>query len=198
MKKALLFTLAILTVLSMAFTLPASPAAAKGSEKSITLLSAQYIPGKGVTFKFTVQGDFADFDGLVMVNGQEFALNCALNDDGDLACTANQGLSSLVGEMASVTVNGYTASIKIRGASNLCYPVFDVAWDAVNNHWLPGTWEQAMTYCQDNSPSVGDSVNLFNHDEYYDYFYSLDGQDILANPPDMGPGYYWDYSVTPS
>jgi len=204
MKKGLLIIVACLTVLSMFFALPASPAAAQGNEQGLTLIFIQYIPGKGVTFKFEVKGDFDNFTGFATINGHEYALTCNINDDGDLSCTAEQGLQQYVGEIASVTINGYTFSAPIRGSAPVvayCYPVFDQV-NTENGGEEPPVptvsestpWEQAGTYCQAAPANVGDEIYWYNpaYSSSWYYYYSLDGQDIWTNPPDMGPGYYWD------
>jgi len=190
MKKGLLIIVACLTVLSMLFALPASPVAAQGNEQGLTLIFIQYIPGKGVTFKFEVKGDFNNFTGFVTINGHEYALTCNINDDGDLSCTAEQGLQQYIGEIATVTINGYTFSAPIRGSASVvvyCYPIFDLASDEES-------WEQPGVYCQNAPANVGDQIYWYNPawSDWYNYFYSLNGQDISTNPPNLGPGYYYD------
>jgi|GEM_PF-3227955 len=193
MKKMLLLAMTFavtVALLSAAIT----PAAAAGAEKSITLIGGDYIIGKGVVFTFYVNGDFGnqDFNGNVTINGETFKLvECHYKANGNLACTAEQGLSKYIGQTASATVNGFTSSGKIRGF-NYCYPVYD--WDQAY------IWGQIGTSCQETPANEGDTIIFTSPDwvgvdddfggftgNYYYNFYTPFG--IQCFP--QGPGYYY-------
>ena len=112
MKRSLLFFAMTLALMVSSFGAAFSPLAAAGSGKSITLLDAQYVTGKGVVFTFDVTGNFKQgFSGSVKVGAVSFNLtDCKLKDDGTLACVGAQGLARYVGQIANVTVNGFFGS----------------------------------------------------------------------------------------
>lgn len=191
MKKVLLFALAILTVMSMLFVMPASPAAAAG-EKSIKLISVEFIQGKGMTLKFEVKGKFNSYDGFVILGGDSYPLNCRTNDDGLLVCSAPEGLKRFVGKGACGEVNGFPfcGQVRLRALTQptYCYSIFD--WK-LNE---PG-WEQQGTYCQAVPAEEGDGILWYNPvwEGWYYYWYSLDGTGPNIDPftPNLGPGYYY-------
>ena len=169
MKKSLLIMSAILIVLGVFFTVPAAPVAAKSGANSLTLIYAQYIPNKGVTFKFKVHGNFEAFSGFAVINGHEYPLSCKSNENEMLSCTASQGLQTYIGEIATITLNGYQFIAIIRGsADSFCYPVFDlVNLEGAGSSELTffeekTPWEQAGTYCQEILANVGDEIYWYN------------------------------------
>jgi hypothetical protein len=163
-------TLALMVSLAgAAFT----PAAAAGGGKSITLVGAQYVPGKGVVFSFDVKGDFKQgFGGIAKIGGVTFHLtDCKLKDNGMLACVGEQGLSQYVGKIANVTVNGFSGSGMIRHSTQyFCYSVYD--WGGNNS--TPGEWYDIGPYCQPSGANVGDWINYYNphyHTDFHYYFH---------------------------
>jgi hypothetical protein len=193
MKKALLFVFAVFTVLTMLFV-AITPVAAKGGEKSITLVSALYIRGKGIVFKFKVVGEFKGFSGQAFAGGQKFALDCKLNDAGDLACLAESGMKKFIGQTVSANVNGYTGSVRLRN-SRYCYPVYD---------WVPGLdplgpspidpaqWTAFTSFCQ-NDPAESNDLALLPNPAYpqepFWYYYYQPDLSVCFPPLPFGGGY---------
>ena len=183
MKRSLLFFAMTLSLMISLFGAVFSPvAAAAGGGKSISLVDAQYITGKGVVFTFNVTGDFKQgFGGSVKIGGVSFNLtDCKMKDDGTLACVGAQGLAQFVGQVANVTINGFSSSGFIRTAKN-CYFVYDYdknfIWGALGKH------------CQDKNPSIGDWI-LFPNPAFGDnlpHYYLPDGVTCYHN----GKGYYY-------
>lgn len=167
-----------------------SPAFAAG-ERSISLLSAGVVPGKGVVFNFKIKGDFDSFGGLATIAGQKFRLSCNIKDNGDLSCTMDQGGSRYAGQIAQINLNGYAFSAVIRPASTMyCYPVYDYEFGD------PSMWQLIGTHCQDTSAQNGDIIEFYNdygYDDWYDYMY-MDPSQLPC--VDYGAGYY--YPVCPN
>ncbi|MBS4062102.1 MAG: hypothetical protein KG029_17025 [Bacteroidetes bacterium] len=161
----------------------AGPAFAAG-ERSITLISAGVVPGKGVVFTFQVKGDFDSFGGTVRVGGQDFYLACNFRDDGVLSCTMNQGGGKYAGQMAQVSLNGYAFSAVIRPGT-YCYSVYDYEFGN------PSVWEFIGTHCQDNSAENGGIIEFYNdygYDDWYDYMYM---DPSILPCVDFGAGFYY-------
>lgn len=190
----------------------ASPARAAGGPFA-QLLSAVSHNGK-LVFRVDVHGSVDFSTGTALINGDLLALRCheissmgTVKNDNlivSLSCTADEGGKPYIGELAQVTVGGLSAGADVvvaAEASQYCAPIFD----EVNVEGAPlgvdlvikTPWEQAGTYCQSSPFVVGQAINWYNpaYDYYYDYFYSLDGQDMICTaPPNMGPGFYWDFA----
>ena len=196
MKMGFSYLFGVFISLFASFAMLVTPAAA--AEKSIVLLGAYYVPGKGVVFEFNVNGDFKDFPGTVMVGGQQFSLSCNFNDKGKLACTANHGLSQFVGQIAQGSIAGYPFSGLIRGSS-ICNEVFDYYPDLGLGYIPPqGDWGSIGEYCGNSSPQFGDAINFYNpnYSHSYTYYYSNDGSSgFTCNAPDLGSGYYYNDCV---
>lgn len=175
-----MFTLVILTVMSMLFVLPATPAAAAG-EKSITLAWVDFIEGKGVVVVFNVKGKFDSFDGSVKFGNNSYPLSCNLRDDGKLACVVSKG-SKLVGKSLSGSINGFAFTTGQVPKPNYCYDVFD-AWDDGEYVLV----HQVGTHCQEEAAVEGDGIwyTLPEWGGYY-YWYTYTEQFI----PEL-PGYWW-------
>ncbi|GAB4487934.1 MAG: hypothetical protein OHK0031_11900 [Anaerolineales bacterium] len=123
-----------------------------------------------------------------------------------LACSADEGGTPYIGQLAQVTIGGINAGADVVVAaefSQYCAPIFDIIPGGGGGGGLTPSavvtiepWGQAGTYCQDSPFVVGQIINWYNpaYDFYYDYTYSLDGQDMICTfPPDLGAGFYWDY-----
>jgi len=161
----------------------AGPAFAAG-ERSISLLSAGVVFGKGVVFNFKIKGDFDSFGGFATIAGQEFRLSCNIKDDGDLSCTMDQGGSQFVGQTAQISLNGYAFSAVIRPGT-YCYPVYDYV---LGNE---SVWQLIGTHCQNNSAQNGDIIEFYNDygwDDFFDYMY-MDPSQLQC--VDFGAGFYY-------
>lgn len=184
MSKFLKFFISIFILAAFLFA-SAGPAFAAG-ERSISLISAGVVPGKGVVFNFKIKGDFDSFGGFATIAGQEFRLICKVKDDGDLSCTMNQGGGQYVGQIAQISLNGYAFSAVIRPGT-YCYSVYD--YELGN----PSVWEFIGTHCQDYSAENGDIIEFYNDYGYDDWFeYKYMDPSILPCV-DYGPGYYYPF-----
>ncbi len=196
MKMRFSYLFGVFISLFASFAMLVTPAAA--AEKSITFLGAYLVDGKGVVFEFAVKGDFKDFPGTVMVGGQQFSLSCNFNDKGNLACTANHGLSQFVGQIAQGTIAGFDFSGLIRGPS-FCNGVYDFYPDGGG---IPpqADWGSIGQHCGNSAPQFGDAINFYNpnYSDSYTYYYSNDGSSsFTCNAPDLGSGYYYNGCIQP-
>lgn len=190
----------------------ASPARAAGNPFAL-LLSAVSINGK-LVFRVEVHGSANSYSGSALINGDLLALRCheiysmgSLKNDNlfvSLACSADEGGRPYIGQLAQVTVGGLLAGADVVVAADTtqyCASVFDIdnSIGGGGGAEIPAPveiWTIAGTYCQDSPFSPGQIINWYNpaYDAFYDYTYSLDGQDMICTfPPNMGPGFYWDY-----
>lgn len=182
MSKSTKFFMSIFILAAFLFA-SAGPAFAAG-ERSISLLSAGVVPGKGVVFNFKIKGDFDSFGGFVTIAGQEFRLNCNIKDDGNVSCTMDQGGSQYAGQTAQISLNGYAFTAVIKPGT-YCYPVYDY------NFYDESIWELIGTHCQDSSAENGDVIEFYNDfewDELYDYMY-MDPSELPC--VDFGAGFYY-------
>lgn len=190
----------------------ASPARA-ASGPFAQLLSAVSHNGK-LVFRVDLHGSVDFSTGTALINGNPLALRCheissmgTVKNDNlivSLSCTADEGGKPYIGELAQVTVGGLLAGADVIVAADItqyCASIFD---EAPSGGLMPGAnvviavdWVVAGTYCQGDPFFVGQTINWYNpaFDDYYDYFYSQDGQDMICTaPPNMGPGFYWDFA----
>jgi hypothetical protein len=195
MRKNLLFLMAIVTIVTVLFGTAVKPVAAAGNEHSIQIIFVQYIPGKGVVFKFQVKGDFGKTleRGTVTIKGSDFKLTCGFTDFGDLSCIASQGLSKYVGEYAHIFIAGYSFNVLIRGAA-YCYNIID--YPPVYPYF--DAWKVYGTHCQGSPAQAGDSFTYYNPDwdHYYSVYFFTNGTDACA--PDFGEAYYFDDCRVPN
>ncbi len=193
MKKGRFYLLGVFFSLLATFAFALTPAAAAAGQKSISLISAQYDPGKGVVFKFNVQGNFSKLNGSVTVGGKTLPLSCNYNDFGELACTASQGLSSYVGATANITIDGYQFTTIIKGGK-WCYGVYDYYPD--NGGPPPSSaWGSIGQTCQFHPAHPEDWIIYYNPDysNSFIYEFSYDGSDSCwDSAPNFGAGFYFD------
>lgn len=113
MKKAFLFFLSLAMLTAMTFTWPnvtvqAAPAAAKKSIK-LTSIKAE---GKRLVLRFAVTGKFQVFRGRVKVGMGSYPLNCSLQSQNTLICTARHN-GKIEGQTVSGAVNGFAFAGKV-------------------------------------------------------------------------------------
>jgi hypothetical protein len=154
MKRNKRFALASVFVLISLLAVVVIPVAAAG-ENSISLIRIFLVNGKGVVFKFRVEGEFKEYTGFARVGGNEYQLSCHLNEDGDLVCMADHGLGQYVGEFASGELNGFSFGTTIVDPY-FCYDV----WDYDNSY----VWHVYDRVCGDSAASSGDYVHYYNPD----------------------------------
>ena len=149
--KKLLFTM--LFLLAMLVSLVGTVAAAPLSSGNITLLSVEYVPGKGPVFTFSVSGHFSrsDLKGFVHVDGgADFDLSCTQVDESTVKCTTSKKVG---GTNAAITWGGSTFWTSVPNAPEYCYSVYD--WDLGSP---PSEWVNYGTYCQETQAQYGDFI----------------------------------------
>jgi len=148
MKKYLYIILALALVVT--FVTPAYAAA-----RSLTLESIVFIPAKGVVFTFIPTGEFkpAELTGFARISSETYLLDCHLNDENEVKCVGERGLSRFTGQFVTGRVAGFIFSGEIRTAGTAyCYKVFQK---------VEGEWEQVGTSCSAAKARKGDWI-LFN------------------------------------
>src|SRR5215213_5365054 len=150
MKKLSLTALFLLIMLA---SLVGPAAAAPLSSGSVTLLSVEYVPGKGPVFTFNVSGHFSrsDLKGFVHVEGgADFDLSCTQVDESTVKCTTSKKVG---GTNAAIIWGGSTFWTSVPGAPEFCYGVYD--WDL---GFPPSEWVNYGTYCQETQAQYGDFI----------------------------------------
>ncbi|MBS4061522.1 MAG: hypothetical protein KG029_14075 [Bacteroidetes bacterium] len=210
------FTKVFISIFVLATLLVASagPAFAAG-EKSITLLSAHFVYGKGVVFTFKVKGDFDSFNGFAKVGGRELRLVCKFRDDGVLSCTMENGGKKYMGELAQGSLNGYPFSGVIKPSPEYCAMIFDwnpnwYGWEEGNGGEIEALaiengngvydedfWIYIGQFCQGTPFEYGQEIFEYSPPwENYYYFYYISDEDawlqseffywLMLNQPDVG------------
>jgi hypothetical protein len=167
MKKKLYLILLALAVLF--FHVPPAYAAA---ERSLTLVSIMFVQGKGVVFTFAPQGEFkvSELSGYAKINYQTFPLSCHFNDENQVKCEADRGLSRFIGQVATGQVAGFSFSDVIRAShSGYCYDVFKKS---------NGVWDSIATVCGEVPAQDGDWILIGSELAFFN-----------SNGP-AGPGFY--------
>jgi hypothetical protein len=195
-----IFVLLTVVLMLSLFVTPFFSTVSAAGGQYIRLLSARFQPGKGVVFFFEYKGSFDSFKASALVNGKNVALRCgtpvekgsAKNDSvkGTVTCIADGLGVKSVGSEAKVGVNGFAESGKIKMGSN-CDPVYDMQLTDTG-------WEQQGTYCQANPATWGQEIYYYNTTweySYYYYFYNNGSEARCTQPPNLGPGFYWDDPV---
>ena len=93
-----MYHLVRLVVLSMSLMLVCTAAAAPQGAGTATLVSVQYVPGKGPVFTFSVSGKFskANLKGLLHVEvGADYDLYCTQVDKSTVKCSASAQISGV-------------------------------------------------------------------------------------------------------
>ncbi len=148
MKKYLYIILALALVVT--FVTPAYAAA-----RSLTLESIVFIPAKGVVFTFIPTGEFkpAELTGFARISSETYLLDCQLNDENEVKCVGERGLSRFTGQAVTGQVAGFAFAGEIRTAGTAyCYTVFQK---------ITGGWEAVGTSCGTGKARKGDWI-LFN------------------------------------
>ena len=165
------------------FAVSVGDAFAKG-ESSIVLLSASFVPGKGIVYVFNVSGEKNEFKGTARFGGQEFPLVCNFRDDGALSCTLSQGGAKYLGQTARVTLNGFVFSAIVYPPveKHYCSNVYDMNPDWPGYDVGDGSetfWMFSGEYCQESPFNYLDQV-VYNENLYHylpdDFIYGWTGE----------------------
>ena len=188
MKKLSLTTLFLLLML---VSLVGTAAAAPRSSRTITLLSVDYVPGKGPVFTFRVSGHFsrAELKGFVHVEGgEDYDLYCNQVDETTVKCTTSKKAG---GTNVALTWGGSTFWTSVPAAPEFCYSIWDW-WDFTDYEWA-----DFGPYCQETPANAFDiiSYDVPHPDgsfESFAVFYDVDVADYCSSPvPYNGPAYYY-------
>jgi hypothetical protein len=112
MSRKFLFTLTLISMLAAMLTVAAAPAPAR----RITLVETVYLREKGVTFKFSLEGEFKDRElkGSIQYDGKAGNIHCNYNDKAALVvCTAPKATAQHAGATGIVTLAGFSFAVII-------------------------------------------------------------------------------------
>jgi hypothetical protein len=108
MKKSVLVTIVIISILTMLFSVAAVP-------RGISLDSFRHVPGKGYVALFDLQGKWkpSEFWGFVTTRHRQLGMDCHLRDDGKLSCVAYDGIAEYQGRTVKLVVYGYAIPVTV-------------------------------------------------------------------------------------
>jgi len=153
MKKSLLVIMMVLSMLAM-FAGPVS--AAPLASGVATLVSVEYVPGKGPVFTFAITGEFtkAELKGALHVDGgDDFDLYCIQVDSSTVTCTVSK---KAAGKNVSLTWGGAKFWTSVPAVSEYCYSVYD--------YDLSDSWKNYGENCQERPAQYGDTILWHNPD----------------------------------
>ncbi len=187
----------MIVVLSMLVMFVGTVSAAPFTSGTATLISVDYIPGKGPVFTFQVSGHFsnADLKGALHVEGgADFDLYCTQVDSSTVKCTVSKNAA---GKRVSLSWGGSTFWTSVPNApAESCYNVYD--WNYTGDPFGPFTnWVNYGTVCQERPAKYGDSINWYNpvwgHNYDYDYLPQSPNDPSCTTAPVSGDAYYYPY-----
>ena len=147
------YVITILVVLSMSLMLVGTAAAAPKAAGTATLVSVQYVPGKGPVFTFSVSGKFsrADLKGSLHVEGgADYNLHCTQVDESTVKCSASGKIS---GVNVSLTWGGSKYWVFVPEApAPFCYSIWDW-WEFTDYEWT-----DFGPHCQETPAHQGDII----------------------------------------
>ena len=153
MRKSLM---ALVVVFSMLVTFVGTAAAAPLTSGTTTLVSVEYIPGKGPVFTFSVNGEFSNSElngSLHIEGGEDFDLHCSQVDSNTVKCTVSK---KAAGKNVVLSWGGATFWTSVPVAPEYCYNVYDYDKSL--------TWKNYGTNCQEKAAQYGDSILWHNPD----------------------------------
>jgi len=167
-------------------------AAAPKAAGAATLVSVQYVPGKGPVFTFSVSGKFskADLKGSLHVEGgADYNLHCTKVDESTVKCSASGKIS---GVNVSLTWGGskYWAFVP-EAPAPFCYSIWDW-WEFTDYEWT-----DFGPHCQETPAHQWDELTYTVPDPNGSYegwvvFYAVDVSDYCPSPVlYSGPAYYY-------
>ena len=155
MKKYLITILVLLSMLAFQVGIVFAAPLAAGT---VSLVSVQYVPGKGPVFTFHVNGEFSKSDlkgSLHVEGGGDYDLHCTQVDDTTVKCTTSAKVS---GVDVSFSWGGSTFWTNVPEAPVFCYGIYDWNFPDVT------AWQHYGTHCQENRASYGDIISCHNPD----------------------------------
>lgn len=193
MKKLIVVMVVVLSMLMMFVgTVSAAPLASG----TATLVSVEYVPGKGPVFTFEVSGKFsnAELKGFLHVDGgADFDLYCAQVDSTTVTCTVSK---KTAGKRVSLSWGGSTYWTSVPNAPESCYHVYD--WNTPGPYT---SWVYYGSVCQEKPAQYGDFISWYNPGwgDTFDYEYlpqSPDGSSCTTAPISGDAYYYPDCSTS--
>ena len=144
------YVITSLVVLSMSLMMVGTAAAAPLAVGTATLVSVQYVPGKGPVFTFQVTGEFSksELNGSLHIEGRgNFDVHCTQVDDTTVKCMSSAKVS---GVNVSLTWGGAKFWTNVPEAPVFCYDIYD--W----NYPVEDAWQLYETNCQETRANYGD------------------------------------------
>lgn len=181
MKKYLITILVLLSMLVVQVGIVAAAPLAAGTA---TLVSVQYVPGKGPVFTFNVTGEFSksELKGTLHVEGgADYALHCTQVDDTTVKCSTSAKVS---GVNVSFTWGGSTFWTNVPEAPVFCYGIYD--W----NYPVEDAWQLYGTHCQDTRADYGDFF-FWDNPDYGSSPYVFLPESLVCPFYQPGDGYYF-------
>jgi hypothetical protein len=190
MRNRILKSVSVVAIL--AILLATGVSAARASE-NITYLGSNFIYGKGLVLWFGLPDgyDASGIAGSVLIDGVSYPLDCAVREDGVLACVAGASQKA-IGLPATAVIDGLSFDFIVHEPRPLpvvfagpwCYSVFDYG-----PLFIP--WGQIGVHCQNHEAQVGDEISFYNpnYASSYEYEYFVDSSEACA--PNFGAGYYY-------
>ena len=155
------YLVTILVLLSMLIIQIGTVAAAPMASGTITLVSVQYVPGKGPVFTFSVTGKFsrAELKGsLHAEGGADYGLHCTQVDESTVKCSTSAKVS---GVNVAFSWGGSTFWAYVPEAPVFCYDIYD--W----NYPAEDSWQLYGTNCQETPANYGDFI-IWDNPDYGD------------------------------
>ena len=156
MKKSLI---ALVIVLSMLVAFVGTVSAAPLASGTATLVSVDYIPGKGPVFTFAVNGEFSksELKGYLHIEGDgDFELHCSQVDSNMVKCTVSK---KATGKNVVLSWGGSTFWTAVPVAPEFCYSVYD--WN-VSDTSIYTNWVNYGSNCQERPAKYGDLIEWYN------------------------------------
>ena len=103
MKKSVLYTIVVISILTTMFSVAAAP-------RGISLDWFAHVPGKGYVAVFDLKGEWksGDFWGFVTASRhRQLGMDSHLRDDDKLSCVAYGGIADFEGRLVKLVVYGY-------------------------------------------------------------------------------------------
>jgi hypothetical protein len=178
------YLITILVLLSMLVVQVGVVAAAPLAAGTATLVSVQYVPGKGPVFTFNVTGEFSrsELKGTLHVEGgAHYALHCTQVDDTTVKCSTSAQVS---GVNVSFTWGGSTFWTNVPEAPVFCYGIYD--W----NYPVEDAWQLYGTHCQDTRADYGDFF-FWDNPDYGSSPYVFLPESLVCPFYQPGDGYYF-------
>lgn len=178
------YFITILVVLSMSLMLVGTAAAAPQAAGTATLVSVQYVPGKGPVFTFHVTGKFSksELKGTLHVEGgADYDLYCTQVDESTVKCSASAKVS---GVNVAFSWGGSTFWANVPEAPVFCYGIYD--WNFPDST----AWQQYGTHCQETKAEYGDMISWDNPDWGESPYIFLPGSPVCPFSQ-SGDAYYY-------